>query len=223
MVHHGRPTVWLGLWLVRAHARCSGLNKQMDLVVYLCLTRGPRGYQTPNTSSTICRTCVWRFGHLADPCKTWRPQSWLAWKSPNTLDEVELCTKPTQGWSAPERSNLIIFEISVKLVRKYFAYGGRVGVLNNQAWMRDWHSLSWLKLECSVNNTGVVDWPLLVCCSSREEVTIVVFYARRVPWMLTQQSYSCATLNVDWIYEWMATFSTFDAMSRWLHSSLKFS
>ncbi len=26
-----------------------------------------------------------------------------------------------------------------------------------------------------------------------------------------------APSNVDWIYEWMATFSTFDAMSRWLH------
>ncbi len=32
-----------------------------------------------------------------------------------------------------------------------------------------------------------------------------------------KQSYSCAPPNVDWIYEWMATFSTFDAMSRWLH------
>ncbi len=89
--------------------------------------------------------------------------------------------------------------------------------LNNQAWMRDWHSLSWLMLDCSVNNTGLVDWLILVCWSSREEVTIVVFPARRAPWMLTQQSYSCAPSNVDWIYQWMATFSTFDAMSRWLH------
>ena len=31
------------------------------------------------------------------------------------------------------------------------------------------------------------------------------------------QRYSCAPSNVDWIYKWMATFSTFDAMSRWLH------
>ncbi len=88
--------------------------------------------------------------------------------------------------------------------------------LNNQAWMREWHLLSWLKLECSVN-TGLVNWLILVCWSSIEEVTIVVFHTRRAPWMLTQQSYLCAPLNVDWIYEWMATFSTFHAMSRWLH------
>ena len=89
--------------------------------------------------------------------------------------------------------------------------------LNNQAWMRDWQSLSCLKLDCSVNNTGLVDWLILVCWSSREEVTIVVFHARRAPWMLTQHSFSCAPLNVGWTYKWMATFSTFGAMSRWLH------
>ena len=89
--------------------------------------------------------------------------------------------------------------------------------LNNQAWMRDWHSLLWLLLECLVNNTGLVDWLILVCWSNKGEVRIVVFHARRVPRMLTEHLYPCAPLNDGWIYEWMATFSTFDPVFSWLH------
>ncbi len=47
--------------------------------------------------------------------------------------------------------------------------------------------------------------------------TIVVFHTRRVPWMLTEHCYPCVPLNVDWIYEWMATCSTFDPEIIWLH------
>ena len=89
--------------------------------------------------------------------------------------------------------------------------------LNNQAWMRDWHSLSWLWLECPVNNTGLVDWLILVCWSSKEEVSIVVFHARRGSCMLSEYRYPCTPLIVDWIYEWIATFSTFNPVVSWLH------
>ena len=89
--------------------------------------------------------------------------------------------------------------------------------LNNQAWMGDWNSFSWLWLECPASNTVLVDWLILLCWSNKEEVTIVVFHARRVPWMLTEHCYPCVPLNVDWIYEWMATFSTFDPVISWLH------
>ena len=35
--------------------------------------------------------------------------------------------------------------------------------------------------------------------------------------MLTEHCHPCVPLNVGWIYEWMATFSTFDPVVSWLH------
>ena len=120
----------------------------------------------------------------------------------------------------------VTFETDIVAAEHYLCFDRHLLCLSdlyhNLAWMSDWHSLSWFtcKLGCSVNDTGLGDWLILVCWSSKEEVRKVVFHARRVPWMLTEHRYSCAPLNVDRvcrIYEWRATFSTVNPVASWLH------
>ncbi len=117
------------------------------------------------------------------------------------------------------------FLVTPILTRKAASFVCHNDELNNQAWMREmcgnvYRCKGYMcTIECWLNHPRVVSViftysysdfldhkPLQVCSKG--------LWSKKSE---SEYEYLLLTTLGYWIYEWMATFSTFDAMSRWLH------